>query len=97
MSKVEPGTMRTAYRWYAISLASWLYVACPVSSTPFATRSHRSPPYSSRSFSETSPFSLTYEAPISTKPDCAKKSRAPYTELPPLTLSTMEYSTGTPP
>ena len=77
MSKREPGTTRTAYRWDAIACVDRLYAACPVSSTGPATRSHRSPPYSSRSFPSNGPFSLRYEAPSSTNPPRTKKTRPP--------------------
>ena len=97
MSKVEPGTIRTAYRWEAISRVDWLYVARPVSSTGPATRSHRSPPYISRFFPWNDPFSFRYDAPISTNPGRTKNTRPPKRESPPLVLSRMEYSTGTPP
>jgi len=78
MSTVAPGTIRTAYRCEAISLADRLYVARAVNSTGGATRSHRSPPTSSRSSPPwNDPFSTRYEAPISANPALAKKTLPP--------------------
>ena len=98
MSKVAPGTIRTAYRCEAISLTDRLYVAWPVNSTDGATRSHRSPPTSSRSSpSWNGPSSFRYDAPISTNPGRTKNTRPPKRESPGLVVSRMEYSTGMPP